>query len=109
MVMAMMDLAPLAWCCCRALRYILLGTAQTATVTESLRPTPNNHEVALSNTLSEDMHSTNISTSAPDVLVEAAEFIASTMKKWSPAYQLNELIMRRVDGCIFSHASFCTW
>lgn len=100
-----MDLAPLAWCVVRTLRSTVIRRVQRSTLVESYRLIRNIAGSDSSNNLTEITHSHQSTT--PNTLMEAAEFMASTMKKWSPAYQLNEIIMRHVDGCIFGHASYC--
>ena len=93
MVMAIMDLAPFAWCLFMTLRFSIIQRRQSSSLEDS-----NDSDVSPSN------HSTSLGT-MPHTLMETAELLSLTMKKWSPAYQLNEMIMRRVDGCIFGHAS----
>ena len=87
MVMVIMDIAPLAWCVFMYIRTV---------VTESF-----------SSNRSNSRSLTNSSRPVSYTLIEVAEILSLTMKKWSPAYQLNELIMKHVDGCLIGHASCC--
>ena len=95
MVMVIMDIAPLAWCISMYLRSVF-----------SQRLPSSSSETSLSNR----RNSNNLPNSSRTVSftpVEVAEILSVTMKKWSPAYQLNEMIMRRCDGCLLGHAAWC--
>ena len=116
-IMVLMDLAPLAWCLVRALRHITFGnqppthsSAELIGPHRSNDPQPNGSSAYLLNQ-SNHYHAVEDfpSVLTSDAMTEAAEFVSATMKNWSPAYQLNEMIMQKVDGCIFSHASLCKY
>ncbi len=100
MVMVIMDLTPLAWCLFMALRNIVINRLRSSSIGASQsNMTPHNN--SFNHTDSNPLRT------IPDSLIETAELLSLTMREWSPAYQLNEIIMKYVDGCIFGHASCC--
>ena len=100
MVMVIMDLAPLAWCLFITLRNIIIDRLERSYI-EDAQSTVIHSEHSGNNAQLQPRRSMQLS------FIETAEILSSTMKKWSPAYQLNEIIMKHVDGCIFGHASCC--
>ena len=95
MVMVIMDIAPLAWCISMYLRSVFSERLPTSSSETSLSNRRNSNNLP------------NSSRTVSFTLVEVAEILSVTMKKWSPAYQLNEMIMRRCDGCLLGHAAWC--
>ena len=98
MVMVIMDLAPFVWCLLMTLRFAIMQRQRNSSFEDST----DDGDVSSNDTAHLSLFET-----MPSTLMETAELLSLTMKKWSPAYQLNEMIMRRVDGCIFGHASCC--
>ena len=82
MVMVMMDLAPLAWCVVRTLRSTVIRRVQRSTLVESYRLIRNITSSDSSTNSTEVTHSPQSTTTTPNTLMEAAEFMASTMKKY---------------------------
>ena len=97
MVMVIMDLTPLAWCLFMIIRSTIIDRSYIEDTQNNL--TPSNYSTNIT-------HSNPLRT-IPRSLIETAELLSLTMRRWSPAYQLNEIIMKHVDGCIFGHASCC--
>ena len=100
MVMVIMDLTPLAWCLFMTVRNIIIDRLRRSYIEDTQNNlTPSNYSTNIT-------HSNPLRT-IPHSLIETAELLSLTMRRWSPAYQLNEIIMKHVDGCIFGHASCC--
>ena len=93
--MVIMDIAPLAWCISMYIRSVFSERLPTFSSETSLTNRRNSNNLP------------NSSRTVSFTLVEVAEILSVTMKKWSPAYQLNEMIMRRCDGCLLGHAAWC--
>lgn len=93
--MVIMDIAPLAWCIFMYIRSVFSERLPTSSSETSLTNRRNSNNLP------------NSSRTVSFTLVEVAEILSVTMKKWSPAYQLNEIIMRRCDGCLLGHAAWC--
>ena len=96
-VMVIMDIAPLAWCVSMYCRSVFIERSSISLQGNSVSNRRNSNNL------------TNSSSSMSFTLVEVAEILSITMKKWSPAYQLNEMIMRHVDGCLLGHAAWCKY
>merc|ERR1719414_1111595 len=80
MVMVIMDIAPLAWCISMYLRSVFSERLPTSSSETSLSNRRNSNNLP------------NSSRTMSFTFVEVAEILSVTMKKWSPAYQLNEMI-----------------
>ena len=96
-VMVIMDIAPLAWCVFMYCRSVFIERSSISLQGNSVSNRRNSNNL------------TNSYSSLSFTLVEVAEILSITMKKWSPAYQLNEMIMRHVDGCLLGHAAWCKY
>ena len=100
MVMVFMDLSPIVWCILCSFHDSVAQRFQRSTTENSHR---DESELNTNSNESTQLNSLRI---VPSTFMQTAELLSLTMKKWSPAYQLNEMIMKHVDGCIFSHASW---
>ena len=98
--MVFMDLSPIVWCILCSFHDSIAQRFQRST-------TENSHQDESElNTNSNETTQLNSLRIVPSTFMQTAELLSLTMKKWSPAYQLNEMIMKHVDGCVFSHASW---
>ena len=100
MVMVFMDLSPIVWCILCSVHDSIAQRFQRSTTENSYQ---DESELHTNSNESTQLNSLRI---VPSTFMQTAELLSLTMKKWSPAYQLNEMIMKHVDGCIFSHASW---
>ena len=98
--MVFMDLSPIVWCILCSIHDSFAQRFQRSTTENSYQ---DESELNTNSNESTQLNSLRI---VPSTFMQTAELLSLTMKKWSPAYQLNEMIMKHVDGCIFSHASW---